>query len=154
VVRLAQPVAQHVGLARADSACSAADVRRHAHPARSCCASSQQDRCAWRRGRAAAKVLANAGNAGLQRRQQARADAVAGVALVGVAGVFHPGWPRARSQSRIWRRRAPPAAGDARSTPPRCQRRHGGQPGHAGAARKRQQQGFDLVVGMLRNAMF
>ena len=151
-IRHTQPVAQHVGLARTAQALQHGDVRRCANPQQVLLRQFVQQfgrLCGV--GCRTGKCLAKRRKRGLQRRQQLRANAVAGVALVGVGGVFHPGLalqtqPAADiSTGHLQQRAMPdhpcplPAGG------------HGGQPGNARAARKREQQGFDLVVRMLRN---
>ena len=102
-------------------------------------------------GGAAGKGGAKRRKAGLQRRQQARADAVARVALVGVARVFHPGLAARAQPGADGRRRHPQQRAPVRHLATAPARRHGRQARQPGAARQRQQQGLDLVVRVLRD---
>ena len=100
-------------------------------------------------GGAASKGLAKSGQGLGQRGQDAGADAVAGELLVRVAGVFHPRLAltlQPFAQCRAWHSQPRAVPGQALPVPVGG---HAGQTGQACATRQGQQQGFDLVIGVL-----
>ena len=100
-------------------------------------------------GGTAGKGLTKSGQGFGQGGQHAGADAVAGEAFVGVAGVFDPAMALAlnpRAQGRAGHRQKRPVPIETLTLP---MRGHAGQAGQARATRQGDQQSFHLVVGML-----
>jgi hypothetical protein len=152
-MRLAQPMAQHIGLARSTQLLQRGNARRAAYLGQVLLRQLLQQlaglggMCCT-----AGKGIAKRGEGGLQRRQQLRTDAVARVLRILVAGVFHPilatrAQPVAHMGAGHLQQRTVPM--QPRRPP---MRRHGGQPRHPGTARQGQKQSFDLVIRMLRQS--
>ena len=149
-----EPVAQHIGLARARQARSAAMLGGEPTAAGPAAATSTSRACGLRRvaGAERAKVSRNCGNACVQRRHQLVRGCGCGCsARRHCSGRRSTACALASSQARSSARRTARAAGDDKlSAVALPAPRHAARPARPAPRDERDQHGLDLVVGVLR----
>ena len=135
-----------------DSACSRKITGGTPSPARSCAATSFKTVLRLGRvGRTACKGVAKLRKGGGERRQQLRPDAVAREPFVDIGRIFNPGF-MALAQPVADGRPGDSQKGSVPGQPVALPvLRHGRQAGQPGATRQCQQDGFDLIIRVLRN---
>ena len=146
-----QPVAQQISLARPTQALQTRQLGRRTGLCQIQLGQfDQQALPLGSVGRTAGEGAAELRESRLQHRQQLGPDAVAGVAAVGIARVLNPAratlaQPGAQVGPRHLQQR--PVVVEAGTHPSRW---HATQTRQPGTSAQGQQQGFDLIVGMLR----